>query len=93
MQYNQQRTSLQRKLNPDGQTTIFLSTGRDIQARHITMHMSHRVIALFILGLVVGTVILANRKLGAGHVLSKASVFLLGLILIPSVRRGLLESG
>jgi heme A synthase len=46
--------------------------------------MSHRVIALFILGLVVGTVILANRKLGAGHVLSKASVFLLGLILIQA---------
>ena len=83
-QYNQQRTSLQRKLNPDGQAAIFLSTGRDIQARHITMHMSHRVIALFILGLVVGTVILANRKLGAGHVLSKASVFLLGLILIQA---------
>ena len=83
-QYNQERTALQRELNPDGQSAIFLSTGRDIQATHITMHMSHRVIALLILGLVIGTAILANRKLGAGHVLSKASVFWLGLILIQA---------
>ena len=83
-QYNQERTTLQRELNPDGQAAIFLSTGRDIQASHITMHMSHRVIAFLILGLVVSTAILANRKLGAGHVLSKASVFWLGLVLIQA---------
>ena len=82
--YNQQRTILQRELNLNGQTAIFLNTGNDIQAGQITMHMVHRVLALIILGVVLGATILAYRKLGARHVLSKCSIFWLGLILIQA---------
>jgi heme A synthase len=43
--------------------------------------MFHRVMAVLIFGLVLGTVIVAHRKLGARHFLSRTSLLWLGLIL------------
>ena len=89
--YNADRSALQNQLHANKQTldaagnpTIFLTTGKDIQATHISLHMFHRVTALIILGLVLGTAILAHRKLGGGHVLSKLSLLWLGLVLVQA---------
>lgn len=89
--YNADRSALQNQLHANKQTldaagnpTIFLTTGKDIQATHISLHMFHRVTALLILGLVLGTAILAHRKLGVGHVLSKLSLLWLGLVLVQA---------
>lgn len=89
--YNADRTALQNQLHANKQTldaagnpTIFLTTGKDIQATQISLHMFHRVTALLILGLVLGTAILTHRKLGGGHVLSKLSLLWLGLVLVQA---------
>ena len=60
---------------------IFFHSFREIQPGHITLHMVHRLIALLILGLVFGTVMLARKKLGRGHLLSRVALFWLGLVL------------
>ena len=89
--YNADRSALQNQLHANKQTldaagnpTIFLTTGKGIQATHISLHMFHRVTALLILGLVLGTAILTHRKLGGGHVLSKLSLLWLGLVLVQA---------
>ncbi len=88
-QYNEDRLKLQKRLNDEkrvvdfrAQPMIFLSTGRDIQSGHITLHMVHRMMAILVAGLVLGTAILARRKLGASHVLSRLSLLWIGLIVI-----------
>ena len=50
--YNADRSALQNQLHANKQTldaagnpTIFLTTGKDIQATHISLHMFHRVTA------------------------------------------------
>tara|TARA_B100001939_G_C16922133_1_gene609879 strand:- start:264 stop:1529 length:1266 start_codon:yes stop_codon:yes gene_type:complete len=89
--YNADRTALQNQLYTNqesvdarGNPTVFLTTGKDIQASHISLHMFHRVMAVLILGLVLGTTILAHRKLGKSHALSKLSLLWLGLVLIQA---------
>ena len=89
--YNADRSALQNHLHVNKETvdasgnpTVFLTTGKDIQASHISLHMFHRVTALLILGLVLGTAILAHRKLGGGHALSKLSLLWLGLVLVQA---------
>ena len=89
--YNTDRSALQNQLHankqtldPSGNPTTFLTTGKDIQASHISLHMFHRVTALLILGLVLGTAILTHRKLGGGHMLSKLSLLWLGLVLVQA---------
>jgi cytochrome c oxidase assembly protein subunit 15 len=89
--YNASRTALQTSLHADnriydtqGNPAVFLSTGNPISKQHISMHMVHRVMAVLILGMVLGTVILAHRKLGAAHLLSRLSLGWLGLILVQA---------
>jgi len=89
--YNANRSALQNQLHANEQTldaagnpTVFLTTGKDIQATHISLHMFHRVMALLILGLVLGTAILTHRKLGGRHILSKLSLLWLGLVLVQA---------
>jgi len=89
--YNTNRNLLQKELHA-GQKTIdtkgnpalFLTTGKPIQANHITLHMTHRIMALLILGLVLGAVIVSRKKLGTRHTLSRLSLLWLGLILIQA---------
>jgi len=87
--YNQERSKLQRKLYDDHKVydseqrpMIFLHSFRDIQPAHITLHMAHRLMALLILGLVLGTVMISRKKLGSGHLLSRVATFWLGLVLV-----------
>ncbi len=89
--YNANRDTLQKRLHatqkamdPDGNPTVFLTTGKPIQTNHITLHMTHRIMALLILGLVLGAVIVTHKKLGARHTLSRLSLLWLGLILIQA---------
>ena len=89
--YNTNRDLLQKQLHstqkatdPNGNPTVFLTTGKPIQSRHIFLHMTHRVMALLILGLVLGTVLLTHKKLGTRHALSRLSLLWLGLILIQA---------
>ena len=86
--YNQRRAELHKKLYDDHKVydseerpVIFLHSFREIQPRHITLHMGHRLIAFLILGLVLATVILARKNLGGGHLLCKVALFWLGLVL------------
>ena len=86
--YNDRRIALQRKLHAAnesvdsmGNPTIFLHTGKDIQASHVSLQMVHRAIAVLILGLVLGTATLTRKKLGSRHVLSKLSLLWLVLTL------------
>ncbi len=86
--YNQERAELQERLYVDhkvydaeGRPVMFLHSFREIQPRHITLHMAHRLVALLILGLVLGTAMLARKKLGAGHLLSRVALIWLGLVL------------
>ena len=44
--------------------------------------MIHRLIAILILGLVFGTIMVARKKLGGGHLLTKLALFWLGLVLV-----------
>ena len=90
--YNAERARLQKRLHAEGKIhdakgnpSVFLSTGKPIQANHITLHMTHRVMAVLILGLVVGAAILTRKKLGAGHALSKIALLWLTLILAQAV--------
>ena len=86
--YNDNRLALQKRLHTLGQTgdsqnhpTVFLHTGKDITAKHIHLHMSHRVLAILILLIVIGATVVTHRRLGAGHALSKLSLCWAGLIL------------
>ena len=90
--YNAERSLLQKRLHADGKIldangnpSVFLSTGKSIQANHVTLHMAHRVMAVLVLGLIVGTAILTRKKLGAGHALSKIALLWLGLTLIQAL--------
>ena len=90
--YNKERSELQTLLHEkemvadsQGRPMIFLSTGRDIQSVHVSLHMAHRVLAIMIVGLVLGTVMLARRKLGAKHMLSRLSLAWMGLILFQAI--------
>jgi cytochrome c oxidase assembly protein subunit 15 len=87
--YNQGRAELQKKLYEDrkafdseGRPVIFLHSFREIQPGQITLHMIHRLIAILILGLVFGTIMVARKKLGGGHLLTKLALFWLGLVLV-----------
>ena len=87
--YNSKRKALQIQLNETQQagTTVLMapkSALQPIRASEIHLHMFHRVMAVLILGLVLGTVILAHRKLGARHFLSRTSLLWLGLILVQA---------
>ena len=86
--YNKKRDALHAQLVEDGlaidknnQPQLFLKRFPDITAKHIHLHMSHRVLAVIILLFVIGTVFVAHRRLGAGHALSKISLVWLGLTL------------
>ena len=87
--YNQGRAELQKKLYEDrkafdseGRPVIFLHSFREIQPGQITLHMIHRLIAILILGLVLGAVMLTRKKLGGRHLLCKVALFWLGLVLV-----------
>jgi len=89
--YNADRTALQNQLytnhetlDAKGNPAVFLTTGKDIQASHVSLHMFHRVMAVLILGLVLGAAILTQRKLGESHTLSKLSLMWLGLVLVQA---------
>ena len=90
--YNANRDLLQKELHAGQKTTdtkgnpaLFLTTGKPIQANHITLHMTHRIMALLIFGLVLGAVIVTRKKLGTRHALSKLSLLWFGLILIQAI--------
>ena len=90
--YNKERSLLQDRLHAEGKIldangnpSVFLSTGKSIQANHITLHMTHRVMAVLVLGLVLGAAILTRKKLGKAHVLSKIALLWLGLTLIQAL--------
>ena len=85
--YNQERKKLQNKLYGDNKVydaeerpLLFLSSFRDIQPWHITLHMAHRLMAVLIIVLVLGTVILTCKKLGATHLLSRVAICWLVLV-------------
>lgn len=89
--YNANRNLLQEQLHAGqiaidtrGNPTLFLTTGKPIQANHITLHMTHRIMALLILGLILGAVIVTHKKLGAQHALSRVSLLWLGLTLMQA---------
>jgi len=89
--YNQNRSDLQRQLHAhghtldsDGHPTIHLHRGKDITAKQVHLHMSHRVMAVLILLTVIGAAIVTHRRLGAGHPLSKLSLGWAGLILLQA---------
>tara|TARA_A100001037_G_scaffold305472_1_gene345807 strand:+ start:313 stop:1575 length:1263 start_codon:yes stop_codon:yes gene_type:complete len=91
-QYRSDRATLQKNLNEqkrvtdaEGRPMIFLSTGRDLQAGHVILHMLHRVGALLILGLVLCTVVLAHKRLGGSHCLSRLSLVWLALIVVQGI--------
>jgi heme A synthase len=67
----------------EGQVKIFLKPyDKKIKPNHVVLHMAHRLIAVLILGLVFGTVMLARKKLGGRHLLTKLAFFWLGLVLV-----------
>ena len=91
-QYNADRAQLQSSLyandqiyDSKGNPTIFLSTGKEIAPQHITLHMIHRVTAVLIFLMVLGTLILAFQKLGARHILSRLALGWFGLVLAQAV--------
>ena len=55
-----------------------------IRASEIHLQMFHRIMAVLILGLVLGTAVLAHRKLGGGHCLCRMAWWWLGLILVQA---------
>jgi heme A synthase len=55
-------------------------TGRDILPFHLTLQMVHRVLAVLIITLVVGTLMVVRKRLGAPHALSRLSFVWLGII-------------
>lgn len=90
--YNQNRLALQQQLHADGQALdskghpiVYLHTGKEITAKHLRLHMSHRVVAVFILLIVIGSAVVTHRRLGAGHALSKLCLGWMGLILLQAV--------
>ena len=79
--YNAERSVLNRQLYDEGQQ-VFLMTGRDILPFHLTLQMVHRVLAVLIVALVIGTLMVARKRLGAAHSLSRLSLAWFGLIAI-----------
>jgi cytochrome c oxidase assembly protein subunit 15 len=77
--YNAERAVLNQQLYEEGQQ-VFLMTGRDILPFHLTLQMVHRVLAVLILALVIGTLMVARKRLGASHALSRLSLVWLGVI-------------
>ena len=77
--YNTERYSLNLKLHNEGRQ-VFLRTGQDILRFHLTLQMVHRVLAVLIVALVVGTLIVVRKRLGAPHALSRLSFVWLGII-------------
>ena len=57
------------------------SAMQPIRASEIHLHMLHRLMAVLILGLVLGAAVLSHRRLGADHLLSKIALLWSGLIL------------
>ncbi len=89
--YNQDRNSLHARLKTEGLATdekgfpiIYLNAIPDITAKHVNLHMTHRVMAGLILLVVVATAIVTGRRLGVSHPLSKLSQFWTGLILLQA---------
>jgi len=87
--YNAQRDALQDKLYPTQQESGTMlktvkSNYRPILASEIHLQMYHRIVAVLILGLVLGTAILAHCKLGGGHCLSRMALWWLGLIFVQA---------
>ena len=89
--YNENRDNLHAQLNANGlannkygQPLLFLEQFPDITAKHIHLHMSHRVLAVLILLIVIGAVVVTHRRLGSGHVLSKLSLAWIGLTLLQA---------
>ena len=89
--YNANRLSLQKQLHAQGHAqdsnghpAVYLHTGKNITAKHIHLHMSHRVLAVLILLIVIGAALVTHRRLGAGHALSKLSLCWVGLILLQA---------
>ena len=80
-QYNANRAALNRQLYDEGHQ-VFLMTGRDILPFHLTLQMVHRILAIFILALVIGTFSIARKRLGATHTLSRISLAWMGFIFI-----------
>ena len=78
-QYNANRATLNRQLYDEGKQ-VFLMTGRDILPFHLTLQMVHRVLAVLVLALVIGTLMVTRKRLGAPHVLSRLSFVWLGII-------------
>lgn len=84
--YNLERAALQKQLNTTHEysNTVLMapkSALQPIRASEIHLHMFHRLMAVLILGLVLGAAVLSNRRLGANHLLSKISLLWSGLIL------------
>ena len=72
-----------------GNPVTFLVTPKGalqkIRSVDINLHMLHRLVAILILGLVLGAVLLMYRKLGIRHVLTRIALGWLGLILLQGV--------
>ena len=94
--YNQERNALQVKLykamkatDSRGNPVTFLVTPKGalqkIRSVDINLHMLHRLVAILILGLVLGAVLLMYRKLGIRHALTRIALGWLGLILLQGV--------
>ena len=86
--YNKNRLELQNQLfvqdqllNEEGNPKTFLTTGKDIQAWHVWLQMLHRIGAVVTLGSVGLLVIKSRRLLGQLHWCSKATYFLMAIIL------------
>lgn len=77
--YNAERNSLNLQLHNEGRQ-VFLRTGPDILPFHLTLQMLHRVLAVLIIALVVGTLMVVRKRLGANHALSRLSFVWLGII-------------
>ena len=89
--YNQDRNSLHARLKTEGLAIdekglpiIYLNAIPDITAKHVNLHMTHRVMAGVILLVVIGTAIVTSRRLGLSHPLSRLSQFWTGLILLQA---------
>ncbi len=89
--YNQDREMLQARLKSEGLATnrkghpiIYLNSIPDITANHVHLHMIHRAMAGLILLIVVGTAVVAYRRLGAGHILARLSQCWVGIILLQA---------
>jgi cytochrome c oxidase assembly protein subunit 15 len=77
--YNAERNSLNLQLHNEGRQ-VFLRTGPDILPFHLTLQMLHRVLAVLIIAVVVGTLMVVRKRLGANHALSRLSFVWLGII-------------